>query len=565
MSAILAILLMLSGALLIPRAFAQVPADSVESNPLTISYLYPAHGPGDAFAFDIDVVHVDGLFSFQVGFRFDHTAIQIDGVTLGSYLTSGGGGVLSFPGSIDNVNGIVGAYGWTLQDVNKVPPALGVGQHGQLVHVTAHINAALWPPYTDGYPGGPVSMCDLTTLDMDPCELVLMYKDGVTEITPPEANLGDGFFTLAVLSHGPTAAFSWTPVPSYDNEPVHFDASGSSPGWNGWANVPIDNYHWDFGDGNITDTASPLIDHTFTWTPPPDIMIYTVTLTVTAGTTGSDDQSHDVTVIVRPTGPSIDLESQRWRYQDPTFVVDPFFGEGPHFDCDLFRPGEMVEMWVYVSYNGDPVQNQLIAYEVKDNNDNTVLAGTAQSDSNGWAYYQFRIPWPCTGPEPLFGTWKAIAKWSVGEMGGKPWMKTYNDTMNFQVGWGIYIKDKQECDAQGNPKGAFHKSELVYVKIHLQNDYMMARVATITAVIYDDLMVPINTPAILVDYNLMPGQTYVLMVGIHVEKWAYVGTGTCKVNVFTKLPFLCGTSFAPEVTNTFQILKSDIPPWVPDP
>jgi len=565
MSAILAILLMLSGALFVPRAFAQVPAGSVESNPLAINYTYPAQGPGTAFAFDIDVVQVAGLFSFQVGFRFDPTAIQIDSVTLGSYLTSNGGNTLAFPGFINNALGIVGAYGWTLNNVVNVPLPLGPGVHGQLVHVTAHINGALWPPYTDGYPGGPVSMCDMTDLNMDPCELVLMFQDGVTEITPLPQNILDGMFTLSVLSHGPTAYFTWTPTPSYKDEVVHFDASGSSPGWNGWANVAIDNYHWDFNDGTIVDDADAFIDHTFTWTPPPDFMTYTVTLTVTAGSTGSDSEDNDVTVILRPTGPSIDLQSQRWRYQDPTLVPDPFFGEGPRYACDLFRPGEMVELWVYVSYNGDPVQNQLIAYEVRDNQANIVLVGTSQTDSNGWAYYQFRIPWPCTGPEPLFGTWSAIAKWSVGEMGGKPWMKTYNDTMTFKVGWGIWIVDKVECDEFGNPKAAFYKSELVYVKIHIQNDYMMARLATITAVLYDDLMVPINTPAILVDYNLMPGQTYVLMVGIHVEKWAYVGTGTCAVNAFTKLPFLCGTSWCPELRNTFQILKSDIPPWYPDP
>lgn len=61
------------------------------------------------------------------------------------------------------------------------------------------INPTLWPPYTDGYPGGPVTMVDLTDVDMDPCELILNHSDGFTEITPTLDHIYDGFFTLALL------------------------------------------------------------------------------------------------------------------------------------------------------------------------------------------------------------------------------------------------------------------------------------------------------------------------------------------------------------------------------
>jgi len=555
MSAILAILLMLSGALFVPRAFAQVPADAVESSPLTINWTYPAHAPGETFNLYIDVINVVDLFSFQAGFRFNPTALQVVSVAEGGFLSNNGADLtLSFPGYIDNVGGVVGAYGWSLTDTTKAKTG-----SGHLLAVVMRINPALWPPYTNGFPGGPVSMADLTDTNMDPTELILMHKDGASEITPLTANIRDGTFTLSVSPANPVAFFTYLPVTVYKDEVVHFDASGSTQGWNGYANVPIVNYHWDFGDGTIVDDVDALIDHTFTWVSPPDIMTFTVTLTVTdADGRSSAPFSRDITAQVRPTGAAIDLQTQRWRYQDPTLIVDPFFGEGLHVAADLFRPGEWVQLFAYVSYNGDGVQAQLIAYEVHDNNDNIVLTGTAITNADGWALYEFRIPWPCDppGPTSLFGTWSAIVTWEVGDMSGIPYAKTINDTITFQVGWGIWIKDIDTTDEFGVHKGDFFKSELVYVKIHIQNDYMMARLATITAVIYDDLMVPINTPAVLTDYNLMPGQSYVLMVGIHLEKWAFVGTGTAKANAFTKLPFLSGISWCPEVTTTFIIKKT---------
>lgn len=569
MSAILAILLMLSGALFVPRAFAQVPADAIQTDPLSINWTYPAHGPGETFTMYIDVINVVDLFSFQCGFRFDAAALYVISVAEGGFLSNNGvDTTLPFPGSIDNTNGIVTAYGWTLTDVTKAKSG-----NGHLLTVQMKIEDALWPPYSGTYPGSPVFMADINDTPLDPCRTKLVYKDGSTLITPTLDHLYDGYFTLSVGEADPVANFVWTPVPVYKDEVVGFDASSSTKGWNGYAWVDLAFYYWDW-DGDMvvdetdTDASTP---HTFTWTPPPDTMTFTVGLQVEdAEGRLSAWRQKSVQVITRPTGPAIDLQSQRWRYVDPLFWPDPYFGEGPDQPCDLFRPGDMVELWVSLTYNGDPVQNQLVAYEVRDNQDNIVLLGTAQSDVNGWAYYQFRVPWPCTGPEPYFGVWTAIAKWSIGEMDGKPWGITIQDTMQFKVGWGLWIVDKVECDEFGDPKGAFFKDEIVYVKLTIQNDYVTPVDCVISVTIYDDLMVPIGT-ATLVDYTV-PGsgvwcEPYIIEVtlAIELQKWAYVGTGYAKANLFTLLPYLCGTSWCPEFVNTFVIQKTPGEPWVPDP
>ncbi|NIR14818.1 MAG: PKD domain-containing protein, partial [Gammaproteobacteria bacterium] len=60
------------------------------------------------------------------------------------------------------------------------------------------------------------------------------------------------------------------------NRTVTFDASNSTPGWNGTHHPPIVNYTWDFGNGNTTKVTKPEIEHTYS-----QAGNYTVTLTVT--------------------------------------------------------------------------------------------------------------------------------------------------------------------------------------------------------------------------------------------------------------------------------------------
>jgi PKD repeat protein len=79
---------------------------------------------------------------------------------------------------------------------------------------------------------------------------------------------------VAPLS-GPTASFSWSPTTGVVNQTVAFNATASTPGWNGTMNPPITYYTWDFGDGNMTTTTNPLIAHAYAVEGN-----YTVTLTV---------------------------------------------------------------------------------------------------------------------------------------------------------------------------------------------------------------------------------------------------------------------------------------------
>jgi hypothetical protein len=174
---------------------AQYPADAVQSNPLSISWTYPTHSLGETFTVYVDVVNVVDLFAFQCGFRFNPTVLQVVSVTVGGFLGPPGDIIIIGPEPPwDNQNGIVYALGAVRTD-----PSRAVSGTGHLLIVEMRINPALWPPYSGTYPGSSVSMIDLTDANGDPCELILYYKDGTSEVTPLPGHIYDGSFSLSVV------------------------------------------------------------------------------------------------------------------------------------------------------------------------------------------------------------------------------------------------------------------------------------------------------------------------------------------------------------------------------
>jgi parallel beta-helix repeat protein len=98
-------------------------------------------------------------------------------------------------------------------------------------------------------------------------------------ITVASANGGNStvYATLQVVRpQGPEAEFT-VPEIAIVGQIVEFNASASQLGWNGMAQTPITEYRWDFGDGDKTATAQPIMYHSFNSSG-----IYSSTLTVYA-------------------------------------------------------------------------------------------------------------------------------------------------------------------------------------------------------------------------------------------------------------------------------------------
>jgi hypothetical protein len=191
---VLSLASMFTAALYIQPVTVNAPtatADAVQANPLSVTYASPTKGPGYIFAVYVDVINVTGLLLFQAGFTFNATALQVVSVSEGGFLSNNGtDAVMAFPGSINNTIGKVIPYGYALTD-----STLAKSGSGHLLRVVMEINPRLSPPFTGTFPGSPVTMMHFSTTEKD-IQLILIYKDDVTVITPPTADVHDGSFTF---------------------------------------------------------------------------------------------------------------------------------------------------------------------------------------------------------------------------------------------------------------------------------------------------------------------------------------------------------------------------------
>jgi PKD repeat protein len=134
---------------------------------------------------------------------------------------------------------------------------------------------------------------------MEPANYAITSLDGMWKVTYVELQTwGLKDFLLTIKPH-PAANFTWSPSIPKVGEPVTFDASSSSPGWNGTNEMPIVEYRWDFGDGNKTTTSTPTVYHSFSSSG-----IYYVTLTVYSpgATPETDSATLRIMVISVPVG-----------------------------------------------------------------------------------------------------------------------------------------------------------------------------------------------------------------------------------------------------------------------
>ena len=127
----------------------QLPAEAVQANPLSISWTYNTHVPGETFRAYIDVINVQNLIGFQCGFRFNPAVLQIAYITTGGFL---GPILLILPPEPpwDNQNGIVPAWGAMLLDTTKA-----ISGSGHLLLIDFKINPTLCLPYSGTCPCTP--------------------------------------------------------------------------------------------------------------------------------------------------------------------------------------------------------------------------------------------------------------------------------------------------------------------------------------------------------------------------------------------------------------------------
>jgi PKD repeat protein len=507
------------------------------------------------------------MSGYSIGFFFDHNILQVTSVTNGSAMDPYTSGVdfTYIPGHIFNNNGSVAVYTWALFST-ATPPVITSSGWMDLLHVGFKINAtvaAVTPIF-----GIPQQLMGFITTSGSPYETLFIDAES-NDITPYNAiaNATITYTQKVQAAYGPTAAFTITPNPVFLGTQQTFDGTASTAGWTGTATDPIVSYTWNFGDGNITTISTPIIYHTYAATGS-----YTVTLTVTTAGSKTNSTTETATVYAKATGCNINLYTQNWRYIDPFYIMTNFTGTvlmGPV--ADSFRPGDLVQLFANVTYNGAPVSNALVTFQVFDNKNNTILVATAISNCYGLVEWEFRIPWPTdegiqvnnftqgswapVENETFFGMWHAVATWQLGSQYTEqpPFEKTQSATIYWDVSWGLTITGISVAPnpAKRGPASCGY-GDTVVVKVNVFNEYLEPIPALVTATLYDNLLVPLGYSALF--YTFPVGQTTGLALpGIPIPSYAFVGTGYAVANILSTWPLLMGTAFSSTAWTTFAI------------
>lgn len=384
----------------------------------------------------------------------------------------------------------------------------------------------------------------------------------------------------------PTANFAWSPTLIYAGSVVTFDGSApaySTNGQDGDGAAPITQWWWDFGDGTpVYMTTSGVETHTYASAGGYTVKLYVVApgvppnihpSYVATSTTTSKPLS---VVALAFTGIDVYTESFRWPW-----YYDCETGSGPNQNADCFRPQENVDLYAFVYYNSDPVQNKLVKFYIV-GPDNVYgqfeFARTAYSSNgsvwngtewipmaDGVAWIPFRIPWPCEyAQERVFGEWTVTVQVSLPDV--KPGEEIiYEDILHFKVCWGVTIIGLRTLDEYGYEESQFKKCETITVEVDLTSCYLESdRDAVVAVTIYDDVGTVIAASIWMVE-NIPGEETYcnpvttTVSVDLHIPKWAYLGPhAMVYANAFTELPWLTATAepWCPEVSASIILVQT---------
>jgi hypothetical protein len=507
--------------------------------------------PGGKFNVSVLVTSgTDAIWSGGIGIGFDPAILKVNRLFKGSAI---GSDWLWMPGAIDNPHGYVKYTGWSCV-AGEEPGWTGI--RGEFIIFEFEV---IWYSSTDivldltndttttPYKFYATTLCKIVDSSVTPITPVIV-KDGLFHNPPPPP-------------HGPKAVITVVTAPPYwaGETTIVFTGVNSLPGWDGFVEVPIDDYMWDFGDGSPVEHGVS-VSHVYA-----NSGTYTVNLTVHAPVNKPpapdyDNSTVSITVFLKPTGPALDLFTDSYRSYATAYCDNlhwtPYNGTGPGLPADAYQPQDLVTLYAKVTYNDDPVQNKPVAFEVRRPNGEIELVRTVFTDSNGIATLTFRIEWPCVNAsQRVFGVWYVYADSEVAE-------QKIEDDLHFKVGWIITVHDLKTLSSEAPypPATEFRKGQHMSFTFNVTNIAMVPVYATFVITVYGPENVPIGV-IVLGPWKIDGSGQWCVdtevnfpVIDLEIPKWAYVGIGQAFLNAYNyQIPTYCGVPYCPEVSVYFQI------------
>jgi hypothetical protein len=484
---------------------------------------------GDAFEIDVQIADVVDLWSWGFGLSWDPDVLEaVESPVEGSFLKQNGDTIFMFE-PLDNTPGCISAMSANLYSYG------GVSGSGLLVTVTFKV----------------VSLGS-TTIDI----FDLSLTENLHGITFANGTVGapiDASFVGATFnSDGAPSSSAYGPVAKFIPENnqyfskgdlVTLDASSSKSGYDtlpSGVTCPITSYLWDvdFGDDGDVDLSLSGASNSFVAT---SVGAVCITLTVTAPDVSSpsdqdyfetDSEKHVIYVTEQSSGASVDVYTDRG-------------GEFSNVHSDAYGPQEIVTVYANVTYNNVAVAGNHVTFDVKDSAGSTVSYRTVQTDKDGVAIIDFRLPWPCSNPEESFGNWNIVATVDVSE-------DVVTDTCEFLFGYLIDVENIEFADLVNNQLVSGVSEQNLTLTVDLVSIRDVSLDCILSVSVFDDCGVPVSFAKSQV--TIQSHDTFSVTLAVSIPPSALVGQATLYIDVLTNFPSLDGIPFCPEKSATFNIV-----------
>ncbi len=238
-------------------------------------------------------------------------------------------------------------------------------------------------------------------------------------------------------------------------------------------------------------------------------------------------------------------------------------GQGPNVDASSFGPQQLVDIYAYVSYNGAPVVDKTVTFDV-------YLDGvyqsftTAQTDQSGIAIGQYRLPWQDSDPTQYFGEMTISSSVDVAQV-------VLTDSCSFYYGYQLQVDSVVITNGATGSAPTFNRygdgMNTVDATVTVTNTMWNSQVFWLTGTIYDNNNVPVASfiaqetigAGVPISGNTNTWQntnTQTYQITLTIPTWAYVGTATLYVNIFNGNPEQNGVAWSPQVQAPLVITAS---------
>jgi len=233
---------------------------------------------------------------------------------------------------------------------------------------------------------------------------------------------------------------------------------------------------------------------------------------------------------------------------------------------DMIWPQKEMCLCANVTYNGWPVQNKDVAFEVMlfdvanpELNGTVMTVLVARTDDFGMCNVSFRMSWPCDVPESLFGIWKVTATVDIA-------CDVVTDYFYFKYDYLVRI-----WKVTTDPLDEIGHNGFLNVTVEFGSRKIIPTEILITVTLHDELNYPLVTGTVAFtqiltwpyseqntttyeEFLACRYENYTGSVPLKVDKSVVAGIATIHVCALSTWPHLEGSALCKEGTATIEIL-----------